>query len=141
MNLKYTHFAMSVPRATFTDEFVTEALGFYGEYFGWREASSLRVHGERLTVYTATNQYVNIRASDSPMIPSGYEHLGFAVESHQHLINLHDRLARAASEDRRASLTPINFTEVGDEQVYSFRFAFLLPVALEIQYFPSEKRT
>ena len=140
MRLRYTHFAMSVSRATFTDEFVTEVLGFYKEYFGWSEALALRLHGERLTVYTASNQYVNIRASDSPMVTSGYEHLGFAVESHQHLVNLHDRLSRCASQDGRASLTPINFTEVGDEQVYSFRFAFLLPVALEIQYFPLEKR-
>ena len=135
MNLDYTHLAMSIPRASFTEAYVSDVLRFYQTAFGWMEIPELRVDGERLTIHTSSRQYINIRASMEPMVTSGYEHLGFAVGSDEEFRTLHGNLTQMATDDERVELSPIGFTDLGN--VYSFRVAFLLPVALEIQYFSS----
>ncbi len=40
-----SHVAMSVAEGTLTDEYRTELLGFYGDYFGWSEMEAVTSPG------------------------------------------------------------------------------------------------
>jgi hypothetical protein len=120
---------MSVPRGTLTDECRAELSRFYGEFLGWREIDSLRLP-DRLTFRVGRHTYVNIRERDDVMQTTGYEHLGIVVESTDAAEQLWKRLD-AQSND-------LELTELGagDDGYRSFRFRYLLPLTVEVQYFP-----
>jgi hypothetical protein len=123
------HIAMSVPVGTLTDDFRAELLAFYGDAFGWREMESLRLP-DRLTLAVGGHTYVNVRERDQPASYSGYEHFGVVVESGEQADALWNRLA---GEDRDVHLEPL---QQGDDGFRSFRFRYLLPLAVEVHYFP-----
>ena len=123
------HVAMSVPSGTLTDAYRAELLEFYAALFGWREIESLRLP-DRLTVSVGRHGYVNIRERPDPMVCSGYEHFGIVVES----TDLVERLWKQLDRDPRdVQLEPLT---TGDDGYRSFRFRYLLPLTVEVQYFP-----
>jgi hypothetical protein len=120
---------MSVPVGTLTDEYRTELLDFYGRHFGWREVESLRLP-DRLTVSVGGHTYVNIRERPESMTCLGYEHFGLLVKSPEDA----DRIwASLAGDDRDVHLEPL---ASGDEGYRSFRFRYLMPLAVEVQFIP-----
>lgn len=126
-----THIAMSVPAGTLNDEWRAQVLAFYGEHFGWIEMDDLR-RPDRLTIATGPESYVNIRERSDAMTVSGYEHFGVAMRSasdtEQLWTALHD-----------AGLDPSPLDQ-GADGYRSFRFGpHLLPLAVEVQYFPSSQ--
>jgi hypothetical protein len=123
------HVAMSVPPGTLTDEYRAELLQFYGDAFGWKEMESLRLP-DRLTLSVGGHTYVNLRERDEPMACSGYEHFGIVVGSSAQADDLWSRLA---IETRDVNLEPI---QQRDDGFRSFRFRYLLPLAVEVHYFP-----
>jgi hypothetical protein len=123
------HVAMSLPAGSLTDEYRAEVLDFYGGLFGWRELESLRLP-DRLTLSTGGQTYVNLRERSEAMVCHGYEHLGVVVESAAEV----ERLWAALDGDARAVyLEPLG---AGDDGYRSFRFRYLLPLAVEVQFFP-----
>ena len=121
-----THVAMAVPRATLTPAFRAEVLGFYGDVFGWREMSGLS-SPERLTIAIAPHAYLNVREIDGAA-PLTYEHFGVLVDSEEAVETLwRDVRARGASAE--AVERPV-------DGFPSFRFRHLLPMAIEVQFFP-----
>lgn len=121
-----THVAMSVPRGTLTPTFRDETLAFYGSVFGWREMASLS-SSERLTIAVAAHAYLNVRETDAPAHLT-YEHFGVLVPTEDDVASIwEDVRARGASPD------PIEHPVDGFP---SFRFRHLLPMAIEVQYFP-----
>jgi catechol 2,3-dioxygenase-like lactoylglutathione lyase family enzyme len=129
MSKGLSHIAMSVPAGTLTEEFRTELLDFYGGYLGWVEVEALRLP-DRLTMAVGDADYVNIRERDESMVCLGYEHIGLLVDS---TAAADDLWAQLDADDRDVHLEPL---ATGDDGYRSFRFRYLLPLALEVQYFP-----
>ena len=124
-----SHIAMSVPVGTLTDEYRAELLEFYARHFGWREVESLRLP-DRLTMSVGGRTYVNIRERSESATYQGYEHFGLLVESAEDV----DRIwASLASDARDLHLEPL---ARGDEGYRSFRFRYLMPLAVEVQFIP-----
>jgi hypothetical protein len=123
-----SHVAMSVPEGTLTDEYRTRLLEFYGRMFGWREMESLRLP-DRLTVAVGRFSYINVRERPDSMVCHGYEHFGILVDSAEDLQRL---WAGLADEQAKVLLEPLS---VSDDGQGSFRFRYLLPMAVEVQFF------
>jgi hypothetical protein len=123
-----THVAMSVPEGTLTDEYRAQLLDFYGRMLGWREMESLRLH-DRLTVAVGSVSYINTREQPDSMVSHGYEHFGVLVGSSEEYRGLWTELA---NEHVDVQLEPLSTNEDGEG---SFRFRYLLPMAVEVQYY------
>ena len=121
---------MSVPSGKLTDTYRTELLEFYGGVFGWRELESLR-RPDRLTIGINESAYLNLRERPAPMVCSGYEHFGFVVPSADTAREIWDRLD---ADPRDVNLEPLTAHDSGFS---SFRFRYLLPLAVEVQSFAS----
>lgn len=120
---------MSVPAGTLTDEHRAELLDFYGPHFAWREIESLRLP-DRLTMSVGGGCYINIRERPESATYLGYEHFGLLVESADDA----DRIwASLEGDDRDVHLEPLTS---GDDGYRSFRFRYLLPLAVEVQFIP-----
>lgn len=129
VSIGLSHVAMSVPAGTLTDEYRIEIVDFYGRHFGWREVESLRL-SDRLTMAVGGRTYVNIRERSESATYQGYEHIGLMVESPQDV----DRIwASLESGDRDVHLEPLS---KGDDGYRSFRFRYLMPLAVEVQFMP-----
>ncbi len=120
---------MSVPVGTLTDEYRAALLDFYGGLFGWREIEALRLP-DRLTVLVGRDDYINIRERASPMVCSGYEHFGIVAASSHEVDALWERLSNAQRDLHLETITK------DDNGFRSFRFRYLLPLAVEVQFFP-----
>jgi hypothetical protein len=123
-----SHVAMRVPEGTLTDEYRERLLEFYGRMFGWREMESLRLP-DRLTVAVGSSSYVNVRERPESMVCHGYEHFGILVRSAKDLQKLWADLAK---EQDDIQLEPLSVSDDGEG---SFRFRYLLPMAVEVQFF------
>ena len=123
-----SHVAMSVPVGTLTGDYRGRLLDFYGTRLGWREMEALR-RTDRLTVAVGTASYINIREQPQSMVSHGYEHFGVLLRSAEDLQLLWDDLAKDAED---VELEPFSPSERGEG---SFRFRFLLPMAVEAQFY------
>ena len=123
-----SHVAMSVPAGTLTDDYRTELLEFYGHLFGWREIESLR-RPDRLTISVGLHTYVNVRERADPMVCCGYEHFGIVVASTDEA----ERLWKLLEADGRD--VNLETLSSGDHGLTTFRFRYLLPLAVEVQAF------
>jgi hypothetical protein len=121
---------MSVPEGTLTDEYRARLLEFYGRRLGWHEMESLRLP-DRLTVAVGRSSYVNIRERPDSMVSHGYEHFGVLVRSTEDLQQL---WAELANEENDVQLEPLSTSDDGEG---SFRFRYLLPMAVEAQFYAS----
>jgi hypothetical protein len=124
-----THVAMSVPEGTLTDQYREELLDFYGGLLGWREIQPLRLP-DRLTLSVGGSCYLNLRERSDVMVCHGYEHFGIVVDSNEDLARL---WARLDGESRAVNLEPLTWSDGG---FGSFRFRYMLPMAVELQYIP-----
>ncbi|MEJ2131992.1 MAG: VOC family protein [Gammaproteobacteria bacterium] len=136
MKQRFSHVAMTVRRALLEEEAKSRWLGFYERVFGWSENPQFAIPGERVLIRAPNDgQYLNARASDTPMQTSGYEHLGLWVESEQEVRRLH-AVAQALSEEDDAVV-------LGDVQVLydgrltTFRVQYMLPLTIEVQFAPA----
>ena len=125
-----THVAMSVPEGTLTDAYRARLLEFYGRILDWREMESLRLP-DRLTVAVGGSSYINIRERPDSMVTHGYEHFGVLVGSAEGLQRL---WADLANEQANVELEPLSTSDEGEG---SFRFRYLLPMAVEAQFYAS----
>ena len=123
---------MSVPRNTLTDEYRAELLAFYGSMFGWSEIESMRLP-DRLILAVGRGTYVNIRERDDAMTCHGYEHFGLLVSSPEDAETAWHTLDQDA---RDVHLEPL---DRGDDGYRSFRFRYMLPLAVEVQYLPESR--
>lgn len=123
-----SHVAMSVPAGTLTDDFRARLLEFYGRILGWSEMESLR-RPDRLTVAVGGSSYINIREQPESMVSHGYEHFGVFLRSAEDLQQLWNDLA---NDEQDLQLEPLAPSESGEG---SFRFRFLLPIAVEAQFY------
>jgi hypothetical protein len=124
---------MSVPEGTLTDDYRTRLLEFYGRMLGWREMESLRLP-DRLTVSVGPSCYINVRERPDSMVSHGYEHFGIVVRSAEEFQRL---WADLADEPVDVQLEPLSTNDEGEG---SFRFRYLLPMAVELQYFKAAAR-
>jgi catechol-2,3-dioxygenase len=122
-----SHVAMSVPEGTLTDDYRSALLGFYGRTLGWREMESFR-RPDRITIAVGASSYINLRERPDSMVTHGYEHIGILVESAAKLSQIWSELA---SEPIEIHLEPFTPNERGEG---SFRFRYLLPMAVEVQF-------
>ena len=124
-----SHLAMSVPAGTLTEAFRAEVVAFYGRHFGWRDVESLR-RPDRMTLSVGGRTYVNLRERSQSMTCHGYEHFGLLLQTPEDV----DRVwADLAGDDRELHLEPL---ASGDEGDRSFRFRYLWPFAVEVQFLP-----
>jgi hypothetical protein len=123
------HLAMSFPVGTLTEEFRAEVRRFYGEHLGWSEIDGLELP-DRMTMAVGGSTYVNLRERADAMVCHGYEHLGVTVRSAADAEELWRSLA---ASDHEVELGDINR---GDDGFVSFRFCYLFPMAVEVQFFP-----
>ena len=120
---------MSVPNGTLSDEYRTRLLEFYGRILDWREMEALR-RPDRLTIAVGSSSYINIRERSDSMVTHGYEHFGVLVRSAEDLQGLWESLAN----ERDLELEPLSPNANGEG---SFRFRYLLPMAVEAQFYAS----
>jgi hypothetical protein len=125
--MRLSHVAMSVPVGTLTDDHRTNLLEFYGRTLSWREMQAFR-QPDRLTVAVGSSCYINLREQPDCMVTHGYEHFGVLVESAERLSQLWSQLS---NEDLELHLEPFTPNERGEG---SFRFRYLLPMAVEVQF-------
>ena len=124
-----SHIAMSVPIGTLTDRYRDELLAFYGEHFGWSEIESLRLP-DRLTIAVGRGNYVNVRERAQPMVCEGYEHFGLLLRSPEDVEEVWTALD---SDARDVQIEPL---DRGDDGYRTFRFRYLLPLTVEVQFLP-----
>jgi hypothetical protein len=124
-----SHVAMSVPTGTLTDAYRADVLEFYGSLLGWREIESLRLP-DRLTLSVGRHSYLNLRERPDPMVCSGYEHFGIVVASAEEAERIWNVLD---SDPHDVRLEPL---DKGEDGFRSFRFRYLLPMTVEVQFFP-----
>jgi hypothetical protein len=124
-----SHLAMSVPPGTLTDEYRNDVLEFYSRFLGWSEIESLRLD-DRLTLSVGADCYINIRERPEAMVCHGYEHFGLLVDSPESAQRIWDQLDE---DGREVHLEPLTR---GDDGYRSFRFRYVLPFAVEVQFFP-----
>jgi hypothetical protein len=124
-----SHVAMSVPVGTLTDSFRADVLSFYGEHFGWTEIESLRLP-DRLTMAVGKGGYVNVRERAEPMVCEGYEHFGLLLRSTE---DVEEAWTALEADRREVRVEPL---DRGDDGYRSFRFRYLLPLTVEVQFFP-----
>jgi catechol-2,3-dioxygenase len=122
-----SHVAMSVPEGTLTDAYRADLLEFYGRMLGWQELESFR-RPDRLTIAVGALSYINLRERPDSMVTHGYEHIGTLVESAERLAQLWSAFA---NEHVEVHLEPFTPNERGEG---SFRFRYLLPLAVEVQF-------
>jgi hypothetical protein len=89
---------------------------------------------DRLTLALGRFSYVNIRERANAMTVSGYEHVGVRVSSLEQLRQLANAIVEAGVDE----VEPVEELPGGSA---SFRFRHLLPLAIEVQYFPDELPT
>jgi hypothetical protein len=118
---------MSVPPGTLTDEYRRRVLGFYGAILGWREIEELG-RADRLTIAVGPSTYVNLRERDDAATYRGYDHFGVLVGSEDELRRLWDDLDQHHPE---VTLRAIS----GTGRALTFRLQYLIPVAVEVQFF------
>jgi hypothetical protein len=123
------HIAMSVPRGALTDDYVDEICRFYGGHLGWQVIEAYR-QADRLTFAVGGRTYVNIRERDDVMVCHGYEHFGITLETADDVEQLWKDL-RADQRD-----VAVSELETSDDGFRAFRFRYLLPLTVEVQYFP-----
>ena len=123
-----SHVAMSVPEGALTDDYRSRLLDFYGRMLGWREMESLRLP-DRLTVAVGRSAYINIRERPDSMVSHGYDHFGILMPSAEDLRRL---WADLANEPDDVQLEPLSTNDDGEG---SFRFRYLLPMAVEAQFY------
>jgi hypothetical protein len=128
-----SHVAMSVPEGTLTDDYRARLLGFYGRLLGWREMESLR-RPDRLTIAVGRSSYINVRERPDSMVTHGYEHFGVLVRTAEDLRGL---WADLANEEEDLQLEPLSASDDGQG---SFRFRYLLPMAVEVQFYAAYAR-
>jgi hypothetical protein len=119
---------MSVPAGTLTDAYRALLLEFYGRVLEWREVESLRLP-DRLTVAVGPSSYINIRERRDSMVTHGYEHFGVLLQSPEDLQQLWAALANDEIDVQLESLS------TNDDGEGSFRFRYLLPMAVEAQFY------
>jgi hypothetical protein len=119
---------MSVPPGTLTADYRSRLLAFYGRMLGWNEIESLRLP-DRLTLAVGRSSYVNLRERSDSMVSHGYDHFGVLVGSAAELRELWQHLADAEEDVDLEPLAP------NDQGEGSFRFRYMLPMAVEAQYF------
>lgn len=125
-----THVAMSVPPGTLTEDYRARVLEFYGGLLGWREMESLR-RPDRLTIAVGGASYVNLRERPDSAVSQAYEHFGVLVANGIDLRVLWDELAGCADD---LELEPFAASDEGEG---SFRFRYLLPFSVEVQFYAS----
>jgi hypothetical protein len=126
-----THVAMSVAVGTLAPRFRADLLDFYSRLFGWRELGDLST-SDRLTIAVGGGAYINIREHERPMVPNAYEHFGVLVDSAEEVHHL-----RAKVEALGATAGAVEEPVAGHP---TFRFRHLLPMAIEVQFFPDADR-
>lgn len=117
--------------AALTDDLRLELLAFYGQHFGWTEMEALR-RPDRLTIAIGGGDYLNVRQRDVPMQTSGYEHLGLRLAS---AAAVERAWAALDADGREVELEPLG-GGAGPDDYRSFRFRYLLPLAIEVQHLP-----
>jgi hypothetical protein len=123
-----SHVAMSVPPGTLTEEYRQNVLDFYGAILGWKEMDQLRLP-DRMTIAVGPSSYVNLRERDDDAATyRGYDHFGVLVGSEDELRRLWDELKRNHPE---VALRAIS----GTGGALTFRLHYLLPIAVEVQFF------
>ena len=133
MSQTFNHVAVTVPGDLLEGTGRDELLGFYAEVLGWCENPDLSIPGRRIFLRAPSDeQYISIRASESPMQTSGYEHLGVALGSEAELRAIHERAAAAAERVAGVELQPIR-TKYGG-LLHVFRLRFRMPLTLELAY-------
>ena len=125
-----SHVAMSVPDGTLTDGYRSRLLEFYGRVLGWSEMESLRLP-DRLTVSVGRSSYINLRERSDSMVSHGYDHFGVLVRS---AAELQELWAQLADEEEDIQLESLSTNDQGEG---SFRFRYLLPMAVEAQFYAS----
>ena len=134
---RFSHVAITVPRALFLEERRAELLDFYGQVFGWSENPGLSIPDERIFLRAPSDaQYLTIRAADAPMETSGYEHLGVLLASRDDVRDTHARAAKLAERLDGVTLEPVS--ERYDGKLLTFRVRYSLPLTIEVQHFATD---
>ncbi len=136
MKQRFSHVAMTMPKSFLEAQAKARWLRFYERVFGWTENPAFAISGERVLMRAPEDaQYVNVRASDAPMQTSGYEHLGFWVESEQEVHRLHDAARSFAQDDADVALGEVE--TLYDGRLTTFRVRYVLPLTIEVQFAPA----
>jgi hypothetical protein len=86
---------------------------------------------DRLTLAAGGRTYINLRERDEVMVCHGYEHFGISLESAEDIEQLWNDV-RAESRD-----VEVGDLETSEDGFSDFRFRYLLPLTVEVQYLPS----
>jgi hypothetical protein len=123
------HVAMSVARGTLTEDHVAAICDFYGHHLGWQVIEAFK-QPDRLTLAVGGRTYVNLRERDDVMVCHEYEHFGITLESADDIEQLWNDLR---ADPRHVEVEELETSEDGFRV---FRFRYLLPLTVEVQYFP-----
>jgi hypothetical protein len=130
---RFSHVAVTIPRAQLEGSARSELLDFYGEVFGWTENPGLAIPSERIVFRAPSDeQYVTLRAAETPMRTSGQEHLGVLVDAEAELRAIHARAAAQVPRYPDAEVEPIQTKYEG--VLLTFRVRFRLPLCIEVQH-------
>jgi hypothetical protein len=124
------HVAMSFPAGALSTAFRDEVRRFYGELLGRTEIDELELP-DPMTLAAGGGTYVNLRERAEAMVCHGDEHLGVTVRSAEDADGLWSALAELGHDVELSEL------DRGADGFRSFRFRHLLPMAVEVQFFPT----
>ena len=125
---------MTIARSDFTPDYLDRLESFYDAVFGWKVNRKLSIDGERTLLDIPGNrQYLNIRAADHPMDVTGYEHMGVYLDSVEAVKRAYVDVKREA-DPAELELDERGIQVLYDGRLTTFRFRYLIPLAIEIQH-------
>jgi hypothetical protein len=127
-----SHIAVSLPDGTLTPDWRSAFFDFYGGIFGWTEIEN-GARSDRFTVAIGGSCYLNIRERQEPMACTEYEHFGLVVESTDDVERLWAQV--------NAVCTDVDDIRHRPGGTQAFKFLHMLPLTMEIQYFPGDAAT
>ena len=155
--LRLNHMAMSLPRGTLTEQWITDVKALYGAVFGWDVAAVRLGTGTRAPIHHVYMQldphgyqYLVLAESDVPMTVDGSEHLGVSCDSADEVRGRYEQCERFREEDDRLTIAPpglvvVDPAESGFTMTFDngwsppyvttgFNFGYLMPVRWDVQY-------
>ena len=133
---RFNHVALTVPADALDEPGRADLLDFYGTVFGWEELPITEDRKQFVLRAHSFEQFVFVMAEAEPMQGSLMSHFGLSVPSKEELDDLWERCRAYADRDDRVELTEREVENQHDVLLlHSFYVQFLLPMAIEVQYF------
>ena len=133
--LRFNHVGISLPTDMLDEEHRTLIGDFHRDVFGFQPLDVMTLDRKRFVMQAHTiEQFVFIYGEDEPMKAPRMDHFGLSVATEAELDEMLRRAKVWKERDDRVDLVDKKTEDHGMLAITAFYVRFLLPLAIEIQY-------